>query len=75
MGAGADLLRSWFAGFLRSREIAEIDNVIQNEQGGSSRRRRSQQEEGTDRPMGPLQVYTPLRRPMFLGTVRQASPT
>ena len=55
--AGADILRSWFAGFLRSREIAEIDKVIQNEQGGGgSSSTRSSQPEGTDRPMGPLQV-------------------
>jgi len=54
--AGADILRSWFAGFLRSREIAEIDKVIQNEQGGGSSSTRSSQPESTDRPMGPLQV-------------------
>jgi len=55
--AGADILRSWFAGFLRSREIAEIDKVIQNEQGGGgSSSTRSSQPDGTDRPMGPMQV-------------------
>jgi hypothetical protein len=55
-GAGADLLRSWFAGFLRSREIAEIDKVIQNEQGGGSSKANSGQQDSTERPMGPLQV-------------------
>ena len=54
--AGADLLRSWFAGFLRSREIAEIDKVIQSEGGGGGGRASSQLEEGTERPLGPLQV-------------------
>ena len=67
-GAGADLLRSWFAGFLRSREIAEIDKVIQNEHGGSSSsRRKSQQEESTERPLGPLQVRTSI----LLANLRQ----
>ena len=59
--AGADLLRSWFAGFLRSREIAEIDKVIQNEQGGGSSKASSrQQEDSTERPKGPLQVCSSL---------------
>ena len=44
--AGADLLRSWFAGFLRSREIAEIDSIIQGEQGrGRGQQPRQQPEE------------------------------
>lgn len=56
--AGADLLRSWFAGFLRSREIAEIDKAIQKEQGGpaASSSSSAQGEDSTERKMGPLQV-------------------
>ena len=57
--AGADLLRSWFAGFLRSREIAEIDSIIQSEQGRGRNRDSSPRKEGTERPMGPLQVVCP----------------
>ena len=61
--AGADLLRSWFAGFLRSREIAEIDSIIQSEQGRGSRRASSPRRGSTERPMGPLQVVWPCGTP------------
>ena len=61
--AGADLLRSWFAGFLRSREIAEIDSIIQSEQGRGSRRASSPRRGSTERPMGPLQVVRPCGNP------------
>ena len=72
--AGADLLRSWFAGFLRSREIAEIDSIIQSEQGRGSSRASSPRREGTERPMGPLQVACPSRSPAAAPCVPLANP-
>jgi hypothetical protein len=52
-------MRSWFAGFLRSREIAEIDRAIQGagDNGGSGGDAPAGEEAGgSSRPLGPLQV-------------------
>lgn len=54
---GSDLMRSWFAGFLRSREIAEIDRAIQGANGGGGNDSgEAADEASTSRPLGPLQV-------------------
>lgn len=49
---GSDLMRSWFSGFLRSREIAEIDRAIR----GADADAPADEQPPHNRPWGPLQV-------------------
>lgn len=59
---GSDLMRSWFSGFLLSREIAEIDRAIRGEAGDGAS---SPAEEPAPKgPFGPLQVRHSLPPPL-----------
>lgn len=63
---GSDLMRSWFAGFLRSREIAEIDRAIRGAEGSGDATGHATADDAQQhgRPFGPLQVRTPSSRAM-----------
>ncbi len=50
---GSDLMRGWFSGFLRSREIAEIDRAIRGDDAESTA---ADEQPPHNRPWGPLQV-------------------
>jgi hypothetical protein len=53
---GSDLMRSWFAGFLRSREIAEIDRAIRGAEATEAAAAAAEEAAENGRPLGPLQV-------------------
>ncbi|KAK9907493.1 hypothetical protein WJX75_004778 [Coccomyxa subellipsoidea] len=55
---GSDLMRSWFSGFLRSREIAEIDRAIR----GADADAPADEQPPHNRPWGPLQQEAQRRR-------------
>ncbi|CAL8463148.1 g2682 [Coccomyxa elongata] len=57
---GSDLMRSWFSGFLRSREIAEIDRAIRGEAGDGANS--PAEEPAPKSPFGPLQREAQRRR-------------
>ncbi len=63
---GSDLMRSWFSGFLRSREIAEIDRAIRGEAGDDANA--PAEEPASSRPFGPLQVCNSLPNPSLACT-------
>ena len=60
---GPDALKKWFAGFLRAREIAEIDRALR--EGGEASP--TAEEVFGGRQLGPLQVRARRRRPHLRG--------